>query len=126
MKVNRKREIIIIGLEMMFLIALYVFINSEYIEILPKCWVYESLGLFCPACGGTRCFINLLKYNWKDAFFSHMVFFIGIGYLIVVNIVYLINLSREKKIMTWIYPRYWYIIIFAILLISYTIIRNLL
>lgn len=125
MKVNKKRGIII-GVEMILLITLYGFINSEYIEILPKCWVYESLGLFCPACGGTRCLINLLKYNWRGAFFSHMVFFLGIGYLIVINFVYLINLSREKKIMTWIYPKFWYVIVFAILLIFHTIMRNLL
>lgn len=125
MKVNKK-SILIIGIEIAFLICLYVFINSEYIKILPQCWIYQTIGLLCPACGGTRCVIYLLNLNWIDAFFSHIVFFIGICYLMVANIVYLINLNREKKIAIWIYPKYWYAIIFAILLLFYTIMRNLL
>ena len=125
MKVNKK-SILIIGIEIAVLISLYSFINSEYIKILPQCWIYQTIGLLCPACGGTRCVIYLLNLNWIDAFFSHMVFFIGISYLIVTNIVYLINLNREKKIAIWIYPKYGYAIIFAILLIFYTIMRNLL
>lgn len=122
---NRK-SILIIGIELVFLIALYSLVNSKYIEILPQCWIYKTIGLLCPACGGTRCVIQMLKGNWIKAFFSHMVFFVGILYLLIVNIVYLINLNKEKKIATWIYPKYWYAIIFAILLIIYTIIRNLL
>lgn len=122
---NRK-GILIIGIELVFLIALYSLINSKYIEILPQCWIYGTIGLLCPACGGTRCVIHMLKGNWIKAFFSHMVFFVGILYLLIANIVYLINLKKEKKIATWIYPKYWYAIIFAILLIIYTIIRNLL
>lgn len=125
MKVNKK-SILIIGIEIAFLICLYVFINSEYIKILPQCWIYQTIGLLCPACGGTSCVIYLLNLNWIDAFFSHIVFFIGICYLMVANIVYLINLNREKKIAIWIYPKYWYAIIFAILLLFYTIMRNLL
>ncbi len=121
-----KKSILIIGIEIAFLICLYVFVNSEYIKILPQCWIYQTVGLLCPACGGTRCVIYLLNLNWIEAFFSHIIFFIGICYLVVANIVYLINLNREKKIAIWIYPKYWYAIIFAILLLFYTITRNLL
>lgn len=121
-----KKSILIIGIEIIILILLYGFVNSKYLGIMPQCWVYYSTGLLCPACGGTRCIVHILKGNWLEAFFSHMVFFIGILYLVILNTVYLINLNREKKIGTWIYPKYWYAIIFAILLIIYTIIRNLL
>lgn len=121
-----KKSIRIIGIEIIGLIMLYGFINSGYLAIIPPCWVQQTTGLLCPACGGTRCVIFLLKVNWTQAFFSHMIFFIGILYLLVINIVYLINLNKEKKILTWIYPKYWYAIIFAVMLIIYTIIRNLL
>ena len=121
-----KKSILIIGIELLILIALYSLTNSKYIEILPQCWVYQTTGLLCPACGGTRCVIQILKGNWTEAFFSHIIFFVGILYLLIVNIVYLVNLNKKKKIATWIYPKYWYAIIFAILLIIYTIIRNLL
>lgn len=121
-----KKSIIIIGIEIIVLAILYVFINSKYIEIIPKCWINHKTGLLCPACGGTRCVIFFLKGNWIKAFFLHSIFFIGILYLLVVNAVYLINLNKEKKIATWMYPKYWYVFIFTILLIIYTIIRNLL
>lgn len=121
-----KRSAKIIGLEIIILITLYCFINSRYIEILPSCWIYQTTGLLCPACGGTRCVVNLVKGNSIEAFFSHIVFFIGIAYLLIINMIYIINLNREKKILTWLYPKYWYSIIFTIILIIYTIIRNLL
>lgn len=121
-----KKSGIIIGIEIGVFVALYIFVNSKYLTKIPTCWVYQATGFFCPACGGTRCVMNLLKGNWVEAFFSHIVFFIGVVYLLVINIVYLINLNKEKKIATWIYPHYWYVIIFAIVLIIYTIVRNLL
>lgn len=121
-----KKSIRIIGIEVVGLIILYCFINSSYLAIIPPCWVQQTTGLFCLACGGTRCVIYMLKGNWIQAFFSHMVFFLGILYLLVINIVYVINLNKEKKMLTWIYPKHWYAIIFAVMLIIYTIIRNLL
>lgn len=121
-----KKSIIIITIEILVIITLYIFINSSYVEIIPKCWVYQNTKILCPACGGTRFIINLLKGNWIEAFFSHMIFCAAFIYLGILNIVYLINLNKEKKVAMWIYPRYWYIIIFAILLLVYTIMRNLL
>lgn len=121
-----KKSIWIIGIEIVALIALYSFVNSKYLAIIPECWVYQTTGLLCPACGGTRCVVSILEGNWVKAFFSHMVFFIGILYLLSINIIYLINLNKEKKVGTWIYPKYWYEIVFAVVLIIYTIVRNLL
>lgn len=121
-----KKSIVIIGIEIIVFVILYYFVNSKYLEIIPKCWVYHATGLLCPACGGTRCMISFLKGNWIEAFFSHKIFFIGLLYLLTINLIYLVNLNRKKKIATWVYPKYWYGIIFAILLIIYTIIRNLL
>ncbi len=121
-----KKTIWIIGIEIVILIILYFFVNSNCLTMIPECWVYQATGLLCPACGGTRCVIHMLKGNWIEAFFSHMVFFIGILYLLIINIIYLINLNRKKKIGTWMYPKYWYAIIFAVILIIYAIVRNLL
>lgn len=121
-----KKSIWIIGIEIVVLIALYNFVNSKYLAIIPECWVYQTTGLLCPACGGTRCVLYILEGNWMKAFFSHMIFFIGILYLLIINIIYLINLDKEKKVGTWMYPKYWYAIVFAVALIIYTIVRNLL
>lgn len=121
-----KKTISILGIEIIILLALYGFMYSKYIEMLPVCWVYESTGFFCPACGITRCVSSLLQGNWIQAFFYHMVFFVGILYLLVINIVYIVNLNKKEKIGTWVYPKYWYVFIFVILLFFYTIIRNML
>lgn len=121
-----KKSILIIGTEILFLLILYGFVNSSYIELIPKCWVYQNTGLLCPACGGTKCVMFLLKGNLIEAFFSHILFFIVIVYLLVVNILYIINLNRKKKIAEFIYPKTWYGVVFIILLIIYTIVRNLL
>ncbi|MCI8637171.1 MAG: DUF2752 domain-containing protein [Clostridia bacterium] len=121
-----KKSIIIITVEILIIISLYIFINSNYIEIIPKCWIYQNTKILCPACGGTRCLINLLKGNWIEAFFSNMIFFVTFIYLGILNIIYIINLNKEKKVAVWLYPKYWYVIIFAIFLIIYTIVRNLL
>lgn len=123
---KRKKTVLILGTEIITFFLFVIFLNSKYIEKIPACWIYQTTTWLCPACGGTRCVINLFKGNWAEAFFSHNLFFMGIVYLLVINVVYLINLEKEKKIATWVYPKYWYAIIFAILLIPYTILRNLL
>ena len=121
-----KKRIIIISIELVILIILAIVLNSSLINYIPKCWIYQTTEILCPACGGTRCIINLLHGDLKEAFLSHIVFFITIIYLLICNIVYIINLNKKKKIATWIYPKYWYSIIFVIFLIIYAIIRNML
>lgn len=122
---NKKSWIIVIS-EILILVFLIILVNSNFINIVPKCWIYENTGVLCPGCGGTRCVINILQGNIVDAFFNHMVFFITFMYLFILNIIYIINLNKKDKIATWIYPKLSYVILFVILLISYTIIRNLL
>ena len=121
-----KKSLIILTIEIISIIILYIFINSEYIKLIPECWIHKNTGLLCPSCGGTRCVVYIMNGDFASAFFSNMVFFIGIVYLFITNIVYIINLNRNKKILTWIYPKYWYSIVFAIILVMYTILRNVL
>lgn len=118
-----KKSLIIIIIEVIFIAILYFSLN--YINLIPECWIYKATGLMCPACGGTRCVSNFLQGNFKAAFSYHIVFFIAIVYLIIFNIVYLINLNKKRKIALWVYPKYWYFIILAIVLIIYSIIRNI-
>ena len=120
-----KKSLIIISIEILILVVGIIFANSKIVGYLPECWIYQNTGILCPGCGGTRCVINLLQGNLKEAFFSHMIFFLTIIYLLICNVIYIINLNRKEKIAEWIYPKYWYSIIFVILLILYTILRNI-
>lgn len=117
----KKRKVIII--EIFIVILIYFFVNSEGIKLIPKCWIYETTGIMCLSCGGTRCIENILKGNLLHAFYYNSVIFIGIFYLLILNIVYLFNLNRDNKKFTWIYPKWWYAIIFLIIWIIYAILR---
>lgn len=123
---NKQKAILIIGIEILCIILIYIFVNSKYVSMLPSCWIYETTGMLCPACGGTRCVIYMLQGNFVKAFLSHRIFFIGILYLLVLNVLCIINLIKKKKIGLWLYPKPWYAIVFAIILILDTIIKNLL
>ena len=118
------KRIVIIILEIIVSILLYFFVNSNYIELIPKCWIYNTTKLYCPSCGGTRCMQNIFQGNFIEAFYSNMVIFVGIIYLFIINIVYIFNIGRENKKLTWLYPKWWNVFIFVAILIAYTIVRN--
>lgn len=119
----KKRDIIII--ETLLIVLIYFIVNSKYINMFPKCWIYEKTGLLCLSCGGTRCMQNIASGNWIKAFYCNCAIFVGILYLVILNIVVIYNLGKENKKLTCLYPKWWYIIIFLILWIIYTIFRNL-
>ena len=119
------KSIKIIIIELFILILAIIGVNSNLMQYTPSCLFYKATNLQCPSCGGTRCVENILKGNFKEAFLFHPIFFITIFYLLLCNIVYLINLNMKNKILTWIYPKYWYAIIFAVILVIYGILRNL-
>ena len=119
------KSIKIIIIELFILILAIIGVNSNLMQYTPSCLFYKATNLQCPSCGGTRCVENILKGNFKEAFLFHPIFFITIFYLLLCNIVYLINLNKKNKILTWIYPKYWYTIIFAVILVIYGILRNL-
>lgn len=120
-----KKSIKIILIELLILILAIIVVNSNLMQYTPGCLFYEATNLQCPSCGGTRCVESILKGNFKEAFLFHPIFFIAIIYILLCNIIYLINLNKKNKMLTWIYPKYWYAIIFATILIIYGILRNL-
>lgn len=116
----------IILMEIGFLGIVYIVINTKIFAQLTKCYIKERLNILCPGCGGTRCIRSLFKGDIVSAFLFHPIITITAIYLFLCNIIYLINRKREKKIMTWIYPKYYYTIILAVILVVFTILRNIL
>ncbi len=43
-------------------------INPESIKDVSLCIGYILTGRLCPGCGGTRAFVNMLHFNFTDAF----------------------------------------------------------
>ena len=69
--------------------------------------------------------INIFQGNFKEAFFLHPIYFITVVYLLIVNIIYIINIDRKEKIAKWLYPKPWYAIVLAVILIVYGFLRNI-
>ena len=109
-------------------LALLIFIGIQQgwlINWIPPCFIYKHFGVLCPSCGGTRCVVEMVHGNFINAFFYHPVFFLTLVYLLIANLVYLINLRKKKKIATWMYPKEKFWIAFLIILLAFTIIRNI-
>lgn len=119
---QRKMLIVIQIYIFLFIVGLYIILNTNIINLIPECMFYKKIGLLCPACGGTRFMISLLKFDLIKAFYIHPIFFILTMYLIMLNISYIINTIFNKKIYIF---RWWHIVFWGILLLIFTIFRNI-
>lgn len=125
-EMSKVRKMLMLELGILILVLIvFLVIKYRIVNMLPKCIVYEFFGIQCPSCGATRCVINFIFGNWKESFIYHPIFFITIWYLLLVNVLYIINCLREKKILKWMYPKFKFWIIWTIILVIFTIIRNI-
>lgn len=125
---NKKlKRMIWVELGIIFLVLIiYIGIQTDLINLIPRCIVNKKIGILCPACGGTRCVINFIKGNFIESFNYHPIFFVTIIYLIIVNIIFIINSFRKKEILTFLYPKAKFWIVFLIVLLIFTVLRNVL
>lgn len=107
-----------------FILISIIAIKYDYIKLIPRCYIFENFNILCPSCGSTRCVINFLQGNIFLAFYYNPIICITIIYLIIVNFIYCINNITNRNILICIYPRWYYIIIWAFILIILAIIRN--
>ena len=121
-KKQRKMLIEIQAFIFLLIVVLYIILNTNMIRFVPGCIFYKKFGLLCPACGGTRFMISLLHLKFAQAFYIHPVFFLLMMYLVILNISYIINTIFNKKIYLF---RWWHIVFWGILLLIFTIFRNI-
>ncbi len=122
MKKQYKTFILVQVAIVIFIIVSFIFLKSGYVKIIPNCIIKEKTGFFCLACFGTTFAIEMVNFNFIKAFLIHPVFFILVVYLILLDIIYAINVLFNKKINIF---KWWHLIIWLILLIIYTILRNI-
>ena len=122
MKGKYRILILIQAIIIVLTIAIFLFLNSNMISIIPKCIFREKFGIICPACYGTTFFIKMAKLNFIEAFKVHPVFFISIIYLMLLDAVYVINVIFKKNISIF---RWWHLIVWLTILLIYTSIRNI-
>lgn len=74
------------------------------------------------ACYGTTFAVEMANFNLIQAFKIHPVFFISVVYLVLLNIAYIVNIVFKKNINIF---KWWHAIIWIVLLVIYTILRNI-
>ena len=124
---NKKlKKMFLIELGIIFLVLIiYIAIQYGIVNLIPKCVINKNFGILCPSCGGTRCVINFVRGNFIESFSFHPIFFITIIYLIIVNVIFIINSFRKKQILTFLYPKTKFWIVFLIVLFIFTVLRNM-
>jgi hypothetical protein len=99
------------------LAMLYFFVNPSELNILPKCPLYITTGIYCPGCGSQRATHHLLHFNFEGVLQQNVLYFIGllfIGYHLTITS---LNLFLKKKIYNYVYhPKTPLIILIIILL----------
>lgn len=64
-----KEKGLLIALPFLFL-ALYIFLKinlNDIVNSMPKCFIYSNFGIYCPACGNTRCIAAILNFDFISA-----------------------------------------------------------
>lgn len=122
--VKKQRKILIEIHIIIFLLisSIYLILNTNMIKYVTPCIFYKKYDLLCPGCGGTRFMLNLINLNFVQAFYIHLVFFILIIYLFILDITYVINIFLHKNIQFF---KCWHVILWTALLLIFTVLRNI-
>ena len=122
MKKEYKRLIAVETAIALVVLVIFICVKTDIINLIPKCIFYENLHVFCPACGGTRMVEYAFQFKFLEAFKMHPMFFMFGIYLGILNLVYIINVIWNKKIVVF---KWWHIVIWTIFVVIYTICRNI-
>jgi hypothetical protein len=86
---NMKKKLLNLGF---LILVFFILVFFGY-----RCPLRYLLGLSCPFCGLTRAFISLLSFNFKKAFYYHLLWPLAlIG--IIIFILYEFKIIKVKKI----------------------------
>ena len=96
---------ILAGVRIALIFGMLIFmlaINPESIKDVSLCIGYILTGRVCPGCGGTRAFVNMLHFNFADAFYFNpatALFIYPAFMLLYINDIYafIYRLVTKKK-----------------------------
>ncbi|MBE6760797.1 MAG: DUF2752 domain-containing protein [Ruminococcaceae bacterium] len=118
---NKKRFIFILSLGIVLVGLLFGFLAYKGIGV--PCIFYKLTGLKCAGCGNTRAAIALLTLDFKGMFYYNPLFIFEMLYVARVYIVCAKNYINELGFKYHLRPDA-IDIIFLVLLILWTVIRN--
>jgi hypothetical protein len=109
------------------MIYLYSYFDPSDYPFFPKCPVYMLTGYECPGCGSQRAFYNFFQGNFLTAFRYNPLMFALIPYVLWgIYIEYIAHLSdgRMQRLRNIFYGK-WATFVLAVIIIVYTILRNM-
>ena len=71
---------------------IFYFTAGKELFAIPGCVIYQTTGLWCPACGGTRAVLALVHGDVAKAFLHHPI----VPYSVFVYTVYILEETRER------------------------------
>ena len=105
---------------------LFVWVTKQIAFYFPskKCILVETLGLYCPGCGGTRGVSHLLSFRLKEAFLSYppLLLFVGMWLWYDGQLCYALLKNREQRLPK---IRTRHIITSAVVILLVFLLRNL-
>jgi len=104
------------------LVAFHVYPTKVYTG---SCYFYTVHGVFCPGCGGTRAFENMLYGKFLLSFIYHPAIMTTVGFLLFSNISYLLYFITRGKILYYELKIQHFIALDLVFLINF-LIKNLL
>lgn len=106
MKIKKETERVIVLQSILIIIGVLLLLanNLGLLNQLPLCVFREKYGIICPTCGVTRCVINFLNLNFKQALLYHPTLFVFITYVGFVDFLYIINVLLKKNFLKFLYP----------------------
>lgn len=126
-KYNKKtRQMVLFEiLVIVLIIGIYIIVKTDIIKIVPNCYILQRTGLLCPSCGGTRCVKELVNFNIVEALKMNAFYTVTIIYLLILNIVYILNSILKTNKLKFLYIKKAHLIVWIITLFLYTVIRNI-
>lgn len=103
---------------------LYLLINPNQVNFLPKCPFYISTGIYCPGCGSQRSAHNLLNINILMALQQNLLFVIALLIIAYHLAIKLINSIFKKKFKSFLNHSKIHFI-FLIIIVVFWIFRNI-
>lgn len=124
---TRKGNIIIaIALPILFFspILIIKIFSTEIRGLSSPCSFYEMTGFNCVGCGGTRCILNLLDFNFLNAIYYNPIFIAGFLLLAVVYIKFVIKILKKNYVPPTYNIRISTAIILPLIVVIFAIVRN--
>lgn len=119
------RIFITVNVLLLLLILLFPLYN-KYASVLPlsRCGLLEYLHLYCPACGGTRSFAALIRFDILSALRFNPIVPISAVIFIIYEIMMIKSLVKGEDRELLVKP--WMVFVFVGVWLLYSVIRNVL